>query len=369
MSVRKREGPGLYLAADRKVPYRGRDFCCPGGCRPELGEFLSQRPGGDSGRGKSFDGCGLSGLDGLELPFDVKSFNVNHSIYGALAYTLQGNGGSVAYTGDFRIGDNAKEMPDFIKEAKNAAVLIIEGTRTGREGDVEVTESTVHDTCRATADDVKGLVIADFSARNFERLETFRRIARQTGRQLVITAKDAYGLYAIECADGACRMNDILVYDEIKDKTQSKYETDTLANRCPITYVSYQDIKNNPGNYILCFSFFDMKHLLDIEPHGGSYIYSACEAFSEEQEIDFGKLKNWLDHFGIMPFGFSYGENGLEFDKSYHASGHASCNELARVIDAVDPDVLIPVHTENHGWFVEQWEQTRLMKNGERFNI
>ncbi len=29
-----------------------------------------------------------------------------------------------------------------------------------------------------------------------------------------------------------------------------------------------------------------MKHLLDIKPNGGTYIYSACEAFSEEMEID-----------------------------------------------------------------------------------
>jgi len=167
MSIRKRDGTGLYLGADRKAPYKGRGFYCPDGCRQELGEFLSQRPGADSGRAKRFDGCGLSGLDGLDLPFGVKAFSVNHSIYGALAYTLEGDSGSVAYTGDFRIGDNAKELPDFIKEAKRSSVLIIEGTRTGREGDMEVTESMVHDTCRATADDAKGLIVADFSARNF----------------------------------------------------------------------------------------------------------------------------------------------------------------------------------------------------------
>jgi hypothetical protein len=35
------------------------------------------------------------------------------------------------------------------------------------------------------------------------------------------------------------------------------------------------------ASFILCFSFFDMKHLLDIKPEGGTYIYSACEAFNE----------------------------------------------------------------------------------------
>ena len=42
--------------------------------------------------------------------------------------------------------------------------------------------------------------------------------------------------------------------------------------------------------------------------------------------------------------------------------------ELMKVIDAVDPDVLIPVHTENSAWFKEKWEQTRLVKNGETYS-
>jgi hypothetical protein len=30
-----------------------------------------------------------------------------------------------------------------------------------------------------------------------------------------------------------------------------------------------------------------MKLLLDIKTNGGTYIYSSCEAFNEEMEIDF----------------------------------------------------------------------------------
>jgi ribonuclease J len=368
-TYRVKDDDNGYLLKTEGNEYHGRSFCCAGECTSELGEFLSQRPGGKSKRAWKFDGCGLMGLSELDLPFEVRSFDVNHSIYGALAYTLRGEGASVAYTGDFRIGDDAKHLPDFINEARNASVLIIEGTRTGREGDVEVTESVVHDTCRATADDVEGLIIADFSARNFERLETFKEIALETGRQLVITARDAYGLYAIGCADGVCRTDSLLVYDEIKDRKQCKYETDTLASECPVTYVSHREIRDNPDSYIVCFSFFDMKHLLDIKPVCGAYVYSACEAFTEEQEIDFGKLRNWLEYFGIKPYGFAFTDEGIEFEKGYHASGHASREELAEVIDAVDPDVLIPIHTENAGWFKEKWEQTRPMKNGETFTL
>ncbi|NLV27774.1 MAG: hypothetical protein GXY48_11530 [Methanomicrobiales archaeon] len=67
-------------------------------------------------------------------------------------------------------------------------------------------EALVHDKCQETIDDSKVLVVADFSPRNVEKLETFRKIAEKYGRELVITAKDAYLLQPIEKADGIDRL-------------------------------------------------------------------------------------------------------------------------------------------------------------------
>jgi ribonuclease J len=97
----------------------------------------------------------------------------------------------------------------------------------------------------------------------------------------------------------------------------------------------------------MAFSFFDLKHLLDIMPDGGIYIYSSSEAFSEEQEIDIRRLKNWLDFFKIEPVGFTVSdEDEIDFIKGYHASGHISGGELIEVINSVKSKILIPVHTE-----------------------
>ena len=49
-----------------------------------------------------------------------------------------------------------------------------------------------------------GLNIADFSPRNFERLEAFQEIVQKTNRDLVVTAKDAYMLCSLGCVDGVC---------------------------------------------------------------------------------------------------------------------------------------------------------------------
>lgn len=372
MSMRNRLGGGLLLKAESSGEYISRDLACP--CEPPEGlhTFIAEKPSASASPRKILTPGKLCCQDELALPFEVETYNVDHSIYGAVAYVIRSDSAAVAYTGDFRIkGYENGEIDRFIKSARSAHVLIVEGTRTGREGDYEITEKDVYANCLKAVEEARGLVIADFSSRNFERLETFMKIARKTGRQLVITSKDAYMLYAIECVDRVCRIQDILVYQELKE-TKNAWDG-VVRERLQLPYVTHLQISANPGNYIICFSFFDMKHLLDIKPKGGIYIYSSSEAFSEEQEIDFKKLKHWLDRLGIKPYGFDVikdnGEFKAIFDPGYHASGHASRDTLEKVINSIDPDILIPVHTTNGKWFEERFKHVKLVKNGERFSL
>ncbi|KKM71500.1 hypothetical protein LCGC14_1429930 [marine sediment metagenome] len=36
----------------------------------------------------------------------------------------------------------------------------------------------------------------------------------------------------------------------------------------------------------------------------------------------------------------------ISLEQGFHASGHASEDELVYIIDTIDPDIIIPVHTE-----------------------
>jgi len=233
-----------------------------------------------------------------------------------------------------------------------------------------ISENVVYDTCRAACDGARGLIIADFSPRNFERLETFTRIASETGRMLVVTARDLYLLDAMQCADGVCRYKSVGVYGELVNMAKRKWETEVVMDRAYDQYISHGELHDDPDGYILCFSFYDMKHLLDIKPDKGTYIYSSCEAFNEEMEIDFRRLWQWTRRFGLEVRGFSLDGNGKPvFDSRYHASGHASREDLAWVIDQVDPDILIPVYTDNHQWFFDTFENVPVMQDGERLGI
>jgi ribonuclease J len=113
-----------------------------------------------------------------------------------------------------------------------------------------------------------------------------------------------------------------------------------------------------------------MKHLLDIKPNGGNYIYSSCEAFNEEMEIDFKRLWHWLNRFNIDSCGFSLNEKGDPiFEKRYHASGHASGEDITWAIEQIDPDYIVPIHTEARDWFANSFENVVLVDEGIPYEV
>ncbi|HII60949.1 MBL fold metallo-hydrolase [Pyrococcus horikoshii] len=368
--VRKIKDPeGYIIEADRKADYPSRKVVLTEHVQ-SLHEFLFYRPGQESPKAKKIIPNEVKTLEEEDLGFEVKAFNVDHSIYGATAYIIEGDV-SLAYTGDFRLhGRKGDETRKFIKAAKSSSILITEGTRVGRDEHGNVSEQEVYENALKIVEEAKGLVIADFSPRNFERLEIFKKIAENTGRELVITAKDAYFLHALQLVDNVNRLKDLRIYGNLK-ATQDKWESIVVWGNYAEQYISPFEIRKNQENYILCFSFYDMPHLLDIMPDGGTYIYSSSEAFGEEQVFSFLRLWNWLQYFGFEVHGFRVDKYGKPiFEKGFHASGHISREELRKVIDEIDPDYVIPVHTEKPELF--KWafgERVILLKNGESWEI
>ncbi|MHA2326509.1 MAG: MBL fold metallo-hydrolase RNA specificity domain-containing protein, partial [Promethearchaeota archaeon] len=345
----------------------GRDFISTESFSEEFLDFMVSNV---KSRTKYKEGI-MSQLKDYPSDFDIKTYEVDHSIFGATSFLLTGDT-TIAYTGDFRLhGKKGKKSEYFINQAKEASVLIIEGTRTARE-DISESEDIVHENCRRSAEIAEGLIIADFTARNFERLETFKKISKKVGRSLVITSKDAYLLNALEKADGINRTKDLFVYKELKTSRRN-WEDQFLNKEMNIQYIDPKDLSKDPENFLVCFSLFDMKNLLDIKPKAGTYIYSSSEAFEEESEFDFVRLNNWLAYFKFKIYGFEVmEENGKEkpiFTKGFHASGHASQKDLTWAIDTINPDTIIPVHTDYPEWFKDNFDSAVLLEDGETYKV
>ncbi len=281
----------------------------------------------------------------------VRHSPVDHSIFGASAFGVETSEGWVTYTGDLRLhGGRQDDTRRWMEQARelHPLALICEGTRA--EDDKRVTEDEVHGNALREVKRAEGLVVADFGPRNVERLLTFLDIARQTGRKLLVLAKDAYLLEAMHLASptrvpDVANCPDILVYRDPKISLATWERA--LLERYGARVVGARDVKAEQSSFVLCFSFWDVNDLIDIEPRGGTYIYSSSEAYSEEQRLDLQRLRNWLKHLDMVFVGDPDGG-----DEGLHSSGHASGPDLLEIVRTVSPRILITVHTEKPEYFV-----------------
>ncbi len=293
----------------------------------------------------------------------LQHFPVDHSIFGASAFAVETSSGWVVYTGDLRLHGKGRHLTeDFIEAAARLkpVVLLCEGTNV--KTNPIVTEDEVYDKALEVIKGAKALVIADFGPRNVERLLTFRQVAQETNRCLAILAKDAYLLKAMRTV--APEIPDIgsdtaiCIYKDAKARLNG-WEREIRTHH-HAKLVTPQEISNHQEDYILCFSFFDINELPSIMPQEGSiYVYSSSEAHNEEQEMDFWRLHNWLDHFGMTGIGLPRKPPYREIPENelgLHASGHASGPELLDLIRNIAPRILIPIHTEDPGYFADNLE-------------
>jgi ribonuclease J len=299
-------------------------------------------------------------------PFYIRHFPVDHSIPGAGAFLVEVGGIAVAYTGDLRFhGGQASASQAFAQALGQVArrlplVLLCEGTRVGDEHQEPVSEEMVAQRALSFMQEAQGLIIADFGPRNLERLAIFHRLASHLGRQLVITAKDAYLVEKARLADpslpplDAC--GNVLLYHQPKLRVQ-RWEQETYA-RHRHRLVDPEDVHRHQDQMILCFSYYDLKDLPSIRPRPGSlYLYSNHEAFDEEIQMDFRRLRHWLEHFGLRYVGLPREELNWRVppeEAGLHASGHAPAHHLMQLIQEVRPHLLVPLHTEHPEWFAHR---------------
>ncbi len=301
----------------------------------------------------------------------VFSYPVDHSVPGAMGFVFTGNEGAIVYTGDLRLhGKNAEETKTFIEKARNfkPKILIIEGTNLRGEDKAPAkefwTEEKVYEKAGEVIKKTKGLVMADFSIRDTNRFMTFYNLTKESGRKFVITLKDAYLLNAMHNAGMEVpSVNDPLIYVYLKKKKSGTYNV--KRDYCEkwikklfelkVKTVKASDIRKNEGDYIFVMRYWDLQELIDLRPSKESkYIHSSSEAHSEEQQIDEWRMNNWLKKFNLYP------------REHIHASGHARKEDLFKIASEINPEIIVPVHTEHPEDYVKQFgSKVKTVKEGE----
>ncbi|MDP6507891.1 MAG: exonuclease [Chloroflexota bacterium] len=278
----------------------------------------------------------------------VRDYPVDHSIPGARAFAIETSAGWVVYTGDLRLhgatGHQTLEFAEAVREL-NPVALLCEGTRVSDKPSRPANEDIVRDRSREAVAATDGLVVADFGPRNIERLRIFLDIARDNDRKLVVLARDAHLLRALHASDPSVPLPDpaagLYVFRDREGATRG-WKKDVMERNAGAS-VNWEDVAAFPGEYLLCLSVYDLTRLIDINPTGGAYIYSTSEPYDLQMELSVERLRSWVRRFNLTLVGDP--EIDTPAHSGFHAGGHAPGEDIFKVIEIINPRLLIPIHT------------------------
>ena len=264
---------------------------------------------------------------------EIEPIHVDHSVPGSYGFIVHTSSGTVVYTGDFRRHGSKPDLTeDFLDKSSSAEPEVVISENTNMTSVEVSSEHEVKEKLNRIIKHTSGLVLADFGCADVDRLGSFYEAAVKNGRRLAITLKQAYLLHRLGEDE---HLYIPKVDDEnllIFQKTKKKYYQweEEVMNMGKV--IDSRDIAGMQDKLVSVASFCDLGELVDIKPSPGScYILSASEPFNEEMEIDFSRLLNWLEHYGLPQF-------------HVHVSGHITPLDLRDSLSIMKPETIFPVH-------------------------
>ena len=241
--------------------------------------------------------------------------------------------------------------------------MITEGTRID-SGRTNESEDKVYNKCKEKLAENKKLSIVDFNFKDVDRFTTFYNIAKALDKKLVISFKHACYLERYhkdkKLNSPDSRDENILILKPKRmtgtylDEDYTEYYIKKRLNYPNIK--TAEEIRKNPGEYVVVLNFWYLNMLIDLKPEKGMYVHSLSEPFNEEMEISYERMVNWIKHFD------------MNFVQS-HCSGHVSGADLKDMIKKINPKEIYPIHTEKPHLFKDLEIKTNIVKEGTSYKL
>ena len=242
----------------------------------------------------------------------IRPLVIDHSAADSYMFVIEAEGKRVLYTGDFRIHGLRHHVLDKLVNTYigEVDVLITEGTSLSRDADDCISEATVLDDISSYIQDGKYAFVM-CSSTNIDRIMGIWQ-NMPTDKVLIC---DAYQKRILDTV-----VNNVYYESSLYRRHDSPLVLD--KGKYPKYYMDngFVCLVRATENHI--------SHIKEFPKDDVRIIYSMWTGYIEENLV----LKNLLDTY-----------------PSYicHASGHVSKDDLVKFIELVNPDVIIPVHTDN----------------------
>jgi ribonuclease J len=311
------------------------------------------------------------------IPFDIGNLRIipyltDHSAFDAMSFHVveRTSGKSIFYSGDFRAAGWKEKLFDrFIANPpKGIDCLLMEGTMIEREAGKYPTEQDILDKMvEILRDTDKKVTFACCSGQNIDRIVTFYKAVRRAKSILVLDPYTACVLKAIENPKNKIpqmNWNSVRVfianYYGKGDIFVSKINDSVFKNLLPDLACAKIKPLDFPGleKKALILIRNSMIPALEKIPgiKGSRIVYSQWQGYLDKDSSDSRKFKAFVNKYDL----------NLEH---VHTSGHATVNKLKRFAEAINPKILIPIHTFEARKYPSFFKNTRILQDGEVLNL
>lgn len=278
-------------------------------------------------------------------PFTITPYLVDHSAYDAYALLVQAGGDRLFYSGDFRAhGRKGSLFERLLADAPSEVdVLLLEGTNLRAVGDAlekpVASESEVESDLVTTLRRTSGLAVVLSSAQNVDRLVTAYRAALRSDRILVVdpyTADVARATRNANIPVPGPAWPRLRVYITQRQRVRIKMaEEFERASDVKTVRVFVEDLAADPASYVLYGAYSgEVPRLI------------TADALKDTGVVVWSLWDGYLDDPGGRRLQATLAATGVEFVQ-HHTSGHASEADLARLVAAIAPHRVVPIHTEH----------------------
>ncbi len=297
-----------------------------------------------------------------QRPFEVGSFTItpylmDHSAFDAYGFLVQAGEKSLFYTGDFRgHGRKSKLLDKLIQHPPKVNALLMEGTLIGeRTDELTVSEEDLQKDFVRVIEKTPGIVLVSVSSQNIDRLVTIFKAAKKTDRPLIIDFYTAEVLYRLkdharlpQASWGSIRV----CYPRFVSKYFENMGLKAILEKHRPNGIRWTRLNEKGNKAVMLIRpgfLWDIKKYLDLKD--ATWIYSMWPGYFEKSQ----SLRRMRSYFENKDVRYKY----------LHTTGHATLSDMKRLVKALAPDLLIPIHSFHPEQFQNHFSNVRLVKDGE----
>jgi len=291
--------------------------------------------------------------------FKIESYLVDHSAFDARAFLIEAEGKRIFYSGDFRGHGRKNILFDrmILKPPKDIDCLLMEGSMLGRGKLVYKDENAVQQRIEEILKDSFNITFLFVSSQNIDRLVSAYKACLKTGHIFVI---DIYTAYILDKLRTVSKNIPQFNWRNVRVKF-IKSHANTLVEKVSDKLLYFYNTKkidmfeiNRKKDKVLMLARDNSVLPLfvkNIKGIGGSrIIYSMWEGYLTD------KFKQYCVDKGIKI-------------EQVHTSGHATVEDLKAFAEAINPEVLIPIHTFEAERYPSLFRHVKLLKDKKEFTI